>query len=189
MRSKRIKNLKFRRRRLGLTNYDKRLAMVKGGLERVVVRKTNKRILAQIIKYEVTGDRVVTSVDSSELSKSFGWPSRRNRPTAYLTGMLLAKKAKSKGDVILDIGITAPVKNSIPFVFARGCIDGGLKLRGKIEVDAKTFDATLIAKYAELLKKNPAEFKRQFGAYSEKGVSPESLPKLFNEVKEKIMKG
>jgi large subunit ribosomal protein L18 len=184
-----INDLKFRRRRLGLTNYQKRLALVKGGFDRVVVRKTNKRIIGQVVRYEETGDKIIVSADSNELAKKFGWPSRRNRPTAYLTGMLLAKKSKATEDVVLDIGITAPVKNSIPFVFARGCIDGGLKLRGKIEVEAKTFDASLIAKYAELIKKDAGTFKKQFGGYAESGVSPENLPKLFNEVKTKIMQG
>lgn len=187
MRAKIINNMKFKRRRLGLTNYKKRLALVKSDSERVVVRKTNRRIIGQIVKYEVKGDAVVACADSNELMKNYGWPSRTNRPTAYLTGMLLAKKAKAKGEVILDIGIAAPVKNSIPFVFAKGCVDGGLKLKGNFEVDMKMLDAANIAKYAETLKKDQAAFKKQFGGYAEKGVSPELLPKLFNEVKAKIM--
>ena len=42
-----INDVKFRRRREGITNYKKRLALVKSGLERVVVRKTNKRIMGR----------------------------------------------------------------------------------------------------------------------------------------------
>jgi len=186
MRSKIIQDVKFRRRREGLTNYRKRLALVASGLERVVVRKTNRRILGQLIKYEEKGDKVVASADSNELLK-YNWPSRRNKPTAYLTGLLLAKKAKSKGEIILDIGITAPVKNSIPFVFAKGCVDGGMKLRGKFEVKEDSCNSSEISKYAEILKKDNAEFKRQFGAYVDKGVAIEALPKIFNEVKAKIL--
>ncbi len=90
---------------------------------------------------------------------------------------------------MLDIGIVAPVRNSIPFIFAKGCIDGGLKLKGNLDIDMKMLDATQIAKYAESLKGDKAAFKKQFGGYSEKGVQPESLPKLFNEVKAKILQG
>ena len=88
-----IKEVKFRRRREGVTDYAKRLALVKSGLERVVVRKTNKRVLGQVIRYEEKGDKVIASAESGELAKKYGWPSRSNRPTAYLTGLLLARKS------------------------------------------------------------------------------------------------
>ncbi len=190
MRTKMIE-LKFKRRRQGLTNYDKRLALVKSGLERVVVRKTNKRIIGQIVKYDEKGDLVVTGVDSNELKKNYGWPSRRNKPTAYLTGLLLAKKAKDRSEMILDMGLSAPIKNSIPFVFAKGCVDGGLKLRGKFEIQEAAYDPSSIAKYAGMLKKDEKEMRNRFGGYVSGGVSLDSLPKLFNEVKAKIqnMKG
>jgi large subunit ribosomal protein L18 len=184
---KTINDMKFKRRRLGLTNYKRRLALVKGDMDRVVVRRTNKRIIGQVVSYQEKGDVIKACADSNDLVKAYGWPSRPNRPTAYLTGMLLAKKSKSKEEVVLDIGVVAPVRNSIPFIFAKGCIDGGLKLKGTLEIDPKLFDATQIAKYAEILKGDKDSFKKQFGAYSEKGVSPESLPKLFNEVKAKIL--
>jgi large subunit ribosomal protein L18 len=186
---KMIKDVKFRRRREGVTNYKKRLALVKSGLERVVVRKTNTRILGQVVKYGEKGDTIVATADSNELAKKYSWPSRRNRPTAYLTGLLLAKKAKSKEELVLDIGITTPVKDSIPFVFAKGCIDGGMKLKGKFEMKEELYNATQIAKYAGMLASKEAELKRQFGGYMEGKVSPDSLPKIFNEVKGKILQG
>lgn len=182
-----VNEVKFRRRREGVTNYRKRLALVKSGLERVVVRKTNKRILGQVVKYNEKGDTVVASADSNELIKKYNWPSRRNKPTAYLTGMLLAKKAKNTRELVLDIGITTPVRGSIPFVFAKGCVDGGMKLMGTFEIKEDAYNASQIARYAEMLKGKEQELKRQFGGYIAKGASPESLPKLFNEVKEKIL--
>lgn len=185
---KTVKDVKFRRRREGVTNYRKRLALVKSGLERVVVRKTNTRILGQVIRYGEKGDAVVASADSLELAKKYGWPGRSNRPTAYLTGLMLAKKSKAKGDLILDIGITAPVGGSIPFVFAKGCVDGGMKLRGSFEVKEEVYNASQTAKYAEQLKAKPELLKKQFGGYAAKSVNLEALPKLFNEVKEKILK-
>jgi large subunit ribosomal protein L18 len=181
---KQINEVKFRRRREGVTDYKKRLALVKSGLERVVVRKTNKRILGQVIRYTEKGDAVTASVTSDELAKKYGWPSRSNRATAYLTGMLLAKKAKSGGELILDIGITTPIKGSIPFTFAKGCVDGGMRLKGKFEVKEEMYNATPLAKYAAQLKSE--DVKRRFGGYASKNISVDSLPKLFNEVKAKI---
>ncbi len=189
MRSKTIQEVKFRRRREGVTNYKKRLALVKSGMERVVIRKTNKRILGQIIAYDAKGDKVVASANSEELTKKFNWPSRSNRSTAYLTGLLLAKKAKAKGEVILDTGLTRPVTASIPFVFAKGCMDGGLKLKANLEIKEELYNASQTAKYAEMLRGKQEQYKKQFSAYTSKGVSPESLPKLFNEVKAKILQG
>ena len=185
---KMINEVKFRRRREGVTNYAKRLALVKSGLERVVVRKTNKRVLGQVVKYEEKGDKVVASAESGELARKFGWPSRSNRSTAYLTGLLLAKKAKTKGELILDIGITTPIKSSVSFAFAKGCVDGGMKLKGSFEIKEEMYNASLTAKYAEQLKAKPEQLKKQFGGYIAANAQPETLPKLFNEVKEKILK-
>ena len=120
------KNIGFRRRYQALTNYKRRLALVKSGIERIAVRKSNRRIVAQLIRYEEQGDKVLVYIDSSKL-KEFNWPARSNRATAYLTGLLLArtvsKKAKPNTEYILDIGLSSPVKGSIPFTFAKGCID------------------------------------------------------------------
>lgn len=178
-----VRDLKFRRRREALTNYKKRYALVKSGSERVIVRKTNMRILGQIAKYSEKGDIILASAESNELKK-FNWPSRANRSTAYLTGMLLAKKAgEGKKEHILDIGLSSPVKGSIPFVFAKGCVDGGLKIKGDFKIDEKIYDGSNVKGLEGLKEKN----KHQHSAYSDKGINITSLNKMFNETKEKIM--
>lgn len=181
------KNSRFRRRREGITDYKKRLAMVKGGMDRVLIRRSNRRITGQVVKYEREGDRVLATVDSNELMK-MDWPSRSNRPTAYLAGLLLARKAnKLKGkEMILDIGLASPIKGSISFVFAKGCVDGGLKLKGKFEIDEKSYNSSATGAYAEELKKRGNAV--DFAAYAKKGVSAGSLPELFNKTREKILK-
>ena len=84
--------VKFRRRRQGLTNYKKRLALVKSKLPRFVVRITNRYIITQIVTYQENGDKVHLTVNSKSL-KSFGWKgSCKNLPSAYLTGYLIGKK-------------------------------------------------------------------------------------------------
>ena len=179
---------KFRRRKEGVTNYKKRLALVKSGLDRVVVRKSNRRIIGQLVRYEEKGDAVLARADSGELKALCGWPSRANRPTAYLTGLLLAKKAKGAGEsVVLDIGLSSPVEDSIPFVFAKGCADGGLELTGTFEIAESVYDATGIVKYAEALGKSQPD-AAHFKEYA-KETKVESLPELFKKAKEKLMKG
>ncbi len=96
-------------------------------MPRLVVRKSNRAHHMQVIKYEENGDKVVASVNSREL-KEMGWEPRCNIPTAYLTGLLLAKKWKGEGDS-LDIGLYKPVKGSVVFAAAKGAQDGGLKLQ------------------------------------------------------------
>ncbi|MGC9156977.1 MAG: 50S ribosomal protein L18 [Candidatus Micrarchaeia archaeon] len=176
----------FKRRRLGLTNYRKRLALVKSNMYRLVVRKTNRRIIGQVVQYDPSGDRVLASADSNELKK-LGWPSRANRATAYLTGMLLAKKFKQDDkELVLDIGLAASTKGSLPFVFAKGFSDMGKKLRGNFEIDEKLYSAGNVAAYAAMLAKEPEKLKRQFGEYIKAGVNPEKLGELFSEVKKKL---
>ena len=189
MRNEAAVNLKFKRRRQSVTNYKKRLALVKGGFDRIVVRQSSRRVLGQIVRYEEKGDKVVASVDSSELVEQYGWPGRSNRATAYLTGLLLAKKAKAKeGELVLDTGLSSPVKDSIPFVFAKGCIDGGLKIVGNIQVDEAAYAPERMLKYAEALAKSQKDAKH-FSAYEKNGAKLESLPELFKAARAKLTSG
>ncbi len=183
--------MKFRRRREARTNYKSRIALVSSGLDRITVRKTSRKIVSQIFRYDEKGDVALLYADSSELS-AFKWPSRSNRPTAYLLGLLLAKKIKAdsklkSAEFILDIGLSSPVKNSIPFVFAKGCIDGGIKLRSGISIDEKTYNCS-DAKYAkELKEKDPEKYKKQYSAYIKAGIEADALGSLFNKTKELIL--
>ena len=96
----------FRRRRKNLTNYAKRLALVKGNVPRLVVRKSSTGVLVQFMNFSAKGDTVLSSVHSSMLSK-YGWAPRCNAPTTYLCGLLAGKMAGKKGATafILDIGM------------------------------------------------------------------------------------
>ncbi len=187
---KMVKEVKFRRRSEATTDYRKRLALVKSGLDRVVVRKSNRRIIGQIVRYVPEGDRVIVHADSGELLK-LSWSSRANRPTAYLTGLLLARKAQaeSQNEHILDIGLASPVRNSIPFIFAKGCIDGGMKLRGTLEIDEKAYNCSNTKHIDELKSKDEAKYQKAYSAYIKSGTPPEGLGKTFNETKDRILKG
>ena len=176
-----------RRRRSALTDYSKRVELLKGGMPRVVVRKSNRGISIQIIGYEQRGDRVLASANSKELAK-MDWPSRSNIPTAYLTGLLLARKAKSiESNLVLDIGLYKPAKSTVVFAAAKGVVDGGLKLVNSIEFDPKRLSGQHIADYAKSLKSNDAAYKKQFSGYIEGKIDAERLAELFESAKKKIM--
>lgn len=167
-----------RRRRSSETDYVKRVKELKGGVPRLVVRKSNRGIITQIIKYEENGDKVAAVANSSEL-KAMGWEPRCNIPTAYLTGMLLAKKYK--GEANLDIGLAKPVQGSVVFAAAKGAQDGGLKLNGNIEIKPERISGSHIASYSKTV---PA----RFGGYSKAGFDPVKIKEKFEEVKGRIMK-
>jgi large subunit ribosomal protein L18 len=174
-----------KRRMLSLTNYKKRIKMLKSGMIRLVVRKSNRRIIVQLVKYEPNGDRIISSASSDSLSK-FNWEPRCNIPSAYLTGLLLAKKSKDikSGDVILDIGLSKPIKSSVIFAAAKGAQEGGLKLLGTYEIDESRIKGTHIAEYAKSL--GAEAMKKQF-AYSK--IDPKALPEAFEKVKAQIIGG
>ncbi len=118
----------FRRRRQGRTNYAKRLSLLKSGLPRLVVRKLNKMILVQLIKYSEKGDETISQASSREL-EAFGFVGKRNVPSAYLTGFLAGKKAAAKGvtNFVADFGLHTASKGGILFAAVKGAVDGGIK--------------------------------------------------------------
>jgi large subunit ribosomal protein L18 len=172
------------RRRSSKTNYKKRIALLKSGLPRIIIRKSNRGIIAQLVSYNPKGDIVVSSASSKELEAQ-GWLPRANIPTAYLTGMLLAKKAKGKyqGNVVLDIGLYKPVKSSVVFAGARGAVDGGMGVINSIEVDQDRISGKHIEDYARSMKEGSV----QFSAYGKEKVEVKEIRALFDEVKKKIL--
>src|SRR3989338_66668 len=99
-----------RRRAEQKTDYKARLLFLKSGKPRLVVRKTNRYIIAQVVESSIAQDKVLFGVTSKDLL-SKGWPkeksgSLKSLPAAYLTGLMLGKMAKGKvKETILDIGM------------------------------------------------------------------------------------
>jgi large subunit ribosomal protein L18 len=121
--------IKPRRRREGKTDYRHRLALLKSGEHRIVVRRSLKNIRVQFIEYAEQGDRVVTSVMGSDLVKQYKWKhSLSSTPAAYLTGLLAGSQAKKEGisSGVLDIGQQVPVKGSKVFAALQGILDAGI---------------------------------------------------------------
>ena len=118
----------FRRRREGKTDYRRRLALLKSGEARVVVRRTNGNIIVQFVGWAQEGDQVQATAVAQELAK-LGWEgSPKNTPAAYLTGLLAGKRAAAAGveSAVLDIGRHVPTKGSRIFAALKGVKDAGI---------------------------------------------------------------
>ncbi|MCL5433755.1 MAG: 50S ribosomal protein L18 [Candidatus Marsarchaeota archaeon] len=182
-----LKRIKKRRAK-GLTNYKKRIALLKGNYIRAVIRKSNRNILVQfvILDEKERSDKIVGSVNSSIL-KNFGWEPKRNIPTAYLTGLLAAKKFQDKGnEVVLDMGLYKPIKSSIIYAAAKGIVDGGIKLRNNIEVDENRIKGAHISSYAAILKSDEKQYKNKFSSYIKSKFDINKISELFEVAKMKI---
>lgn len=126
----------YRRKREGKTNYKKRLEYLKSKRVRLVIRKTNKHIIMQLVAYNPDGDKVLIGATSKQLEKH-GWKhSGKNISACYLTGLLLAKTAQAKNikGAILDLGLQTPKKGSRLYAALKGSIDGGLEIPAKEDV-------------------------------------------------------
>lgn len=185
-----VYKVSMKRRRRNLTNYAKRMGLIKSQLPRLVVRKSAKNVIVQFIIYGTDGDQTICSTNSKELSK-YGWPARRNTPTAYLTGMLAAKKALGKGvkKSIADIGLNTPSKGSLVFAAVRGAVLAGVEVPlGENMADENREKGAHIAELAKSIKGKP-EYESRFSAYLKAGVNPENLVDLFEKTKGSILRG
>ncbi len=120
----------FRRKREGKTDYNKRLALLKSGKPRLVIRLSNKLVRCQVIDRAAGGDAVKASATSQDLAK-LGWKGAgANTPAAYLVGYLCGKRAKKAkvGNAVLDMGFQAIVKGSNVFACLKGAVDAGLEV-------------------------------------------------------------
>jgi large subunit ribosomal protein L18 len=117
----------FRRRREGATDYAKRLKSLKGGKPRLIVRKTNKYVLVQLAEYSEAGDKILAGASSRDLA-GLGFPGKCNTPSAYLTGLLVGKKAMAKGvkGAVADFGRHTASKGSLLYSALKGAADAGL---------------------------------------------------------------
>ncbi len=178
----------YRRKREGKTDYKKRIKLLLGSKPRLVVRKSLKHLLIQLIEFQPQGDKVLITAHSGELEKH-GWKGgTSNTSAAYLTGLLLAKKAGKKLECVLDIGQYTSVKGSILYAAARGAADDGLTIPLSKEVvpSPQRIRGEHVASYAKHLKAHAEKYQKQFSAYLNAKLDPETLPVHFDQIKTKI---
>ncbi len=182
----------FRRRREGKTDYKSRRALVLSGLPRLVIRGTSKHIIIQVIEAQVTGDRVVASANSRELSEKYGWQgSCGNLSASYLTGFLCGYRATASGikEAVLDIGLQTPSRGARVFAALEGVIDAGVVVphdKGVLPDDSR-IGGQHIVDYANQLSSNPDIYQKLFSKYLSEKLKPEQLSEHFSSVKEKIV--
>jgi len=143
---------------------------------RLVIRKSNRVIYSQIVEYIPDGDKTLVAASSKQLVELGYKGYLKNTTSAYLTGLLIAKKAKENSikSVVADIGFYSIKKGAIVFALIKGAKDGGLdvNLEDSILPDEKRIQGNHIAEFAK--KQN---LKSEYVA----------LPKNFEEVKLKLL--
>ena len=181
----------YRRKREMKTDYKKRVAYLKSGRNRLVIRKSLKNILGSIVAFDAKGDKIIASVSSKELSK-MGWSfSNNNMSASYLTGYMLGVKAAAKNvsDAILDLGLQSTPKGGKLYAFLKGVLDGGITVPhdDTILPSEERIKGAHIANYAKELKsKDEAAFKKQFSGYAKTSINPDNITSQFEELKNKI---
>ena len=154
--------VKYRRRREGKTDYRARRRLVlqdknkyNSPKYRLVVRFTNKDVIAQIIYSKIVGDFVLAAAYSHELPKYGIKLGLTNWAAAYATGLLLARRVLKKlhldnkyqgsqvtGEdfnveeaegarpfkAILDVGLARTTTGARLFATLKGATDGGLNV-------------------------------------------------------------
>lgn len=123
---------RFNRRIRGLTDYALRLRMLKSGLTRAVIRKSNNNMLVQLVNYENQGDKIVTSAKARDL-KQLGFTLHTgNLTAAYLTGMLAGKRLLNTGfkeECIIDLGLQKSIYGTRVYAAVKGLVDSGVNVK------------------------------------------------------------
>ncbi len=181
----------LRRRRKNKTDYRKRKIMVTSKTPRFTVRASLKNMNTQVVQAHAKGDVTLTTANSRELAE-YGWKAHcGNIPAAYLTGLLLGFKAQSKGieQANPDIGLRRASLGARVFAAIKGAVDSGLTVPcGDVLPEESRIKGEHISSYARrLVESNPELYKRRFSTYLLKNLSPEQLPRHFNEVKSNIL--
>jgi large subunit ribosomal protein L18 len=140
---------------------------------RMVVRKTNRALIIQLVTALPEGDRTLVVANSRDLAELGYTGPGGNLPAAYLTGLLFAARARKAGyeAAILDIGLHRATRGARIFAALKGAVEGGLEIPHGEEIlpDDARVRGEHIAAYAP-----------------EKGSS---LPEQVTQVKDRIAKG
>jgi large subunit ribosomal protein L18 len=174
-------NVPMRRRREVRTDYHQRLRLLKSGKPRLVARKSNRHVTAQLIVTGPNGDETAASAHSSDLAEH-GWEAPTgNLPSAYLTGLLAGKRALDAGleEAVLDIGLNSPTPGSKVFAIQEGAIDAGVEIPHNEDVLAEwpRNRGEHIAEYAE--QRDEPLYSGDFDATE--------LPAHFDDVREELL--
>lgn len=129
-----IKKTVKKRRLRNKTDYLTRLKLLKSEKPRLVFRRTNRSVIAQVVESREAQDKILFGLTSKALLK-YGWPenfknSLKSIPASYLTGYLISKKIQENkiSTPIVDFGMYRTIHKTKLFAFLKGVIDGGLNI-------------------------------------------------------------
>jgi large subunit ribosomal protein L18 len=147
---------------------------------RVVVRKTGRNLIVQLVEHGTAGDRTLASANAQELKKLGYKAATGNTPAAYLTGLLFARRALEAGHskAVLDLGLNANSRGSRAFATLLGAVEGGLDIphgREPLPLPARLHGEHIVAYATD----NPTRFSRY-------GIDPKDLPNHIDAVKQRI---
>lgn len=179
----------FKRKREGKTDYGKRLNHLKSEKTRFVIRPSVNNLSIQAVDYNADGDKVITTVKSTDLKK-YGWGySTGNIPSSYLTGLLFGKIIKEKiKEGIIDIGLNSITKGTRIPAAIKGIVDSGIKVNHNESIfpSEETISGKKIAEFAKMLSKDEEKYRKQFSKYLKNKQMLELMAEQFEKVKIKI---
>ncbi|HEY9245727.1 MAG TPA: 50S ribosomal protein L18 [Candidatus Methanoperedens sp.] len=158
--------VKFKRARIGKTDYRARKQLLISKTPRLVVRKSLKNTIIQLVQHAAAGDVTVASANTSDLRKYGYTGGTGNLPSAYLAGLLLGYRAKKIGQTgaNLDLGLYKATKGGRIFAAVKGALDSGMEIPHDPDVFAK--DERIMGKHIDNYRKtNQSE---QFEAVKQK---------------------
>lgn len=180
----------YRREREGRTDYRYREKLLRSRKPRLVVRISLRHVRAQVATPASSGDDILASAFSKELSE-WGWKGyTSNTPAAYLVGLLCGHRAIDSGveESVLDIDRFVSSPQAKVFAVLKGALDSGLDVphREDFLPTEERCRGEHISSYAQKLKPDKEKYKSQFGKYLRNDLPPEGLPEHFTQVKKKI---
>jgi large subunit ribosomal protein L18 len=126
-----------RRRKEAKTDYRKRMILLKADKPRIVIRRTNKYFIVQLVESSEAQDKVVKTL-SSKVLLNHGWSkdsvgSLKSVPAGYLTGKIFAKELGDT-ECIIDLGMVKTIFGNRAFAVVKGLVDGGAKISANKKV-------------------------------------------------------
>ncbi|MFA4960531.1 MAG: 50S ribosomal protein L18 [Candidatus Pacearchaeota archaeon] len=156
----------IRRRRMeNKTDYKLRKKILESKFPRIVIRKTNKYFIVQVVESSEAQDRVIKTITSKKLLE-YGWDKKmtgslKSIPAGYLTGLVAAKEI-GKGNFTVDLGMYRTLTGCRVFSVVKGLIDGGLGISANEKVfpsEDRINGEHLKAEMKELISKVKSKIK------------------------------
>ncbi|EQD49085.1 50S ribosomal protein L18P, partial [mine drainage metagenome] len=107
-----------------------RLALLRSGKARFVVRPSKKGFTAQIVQYRPAGDKILCTVTEKTLVKMKVYKDSNNTPASYLIGYITGLKAQKLGidEAVMDIGRYQITKGGRISAALKGLVDSGMTI-------------------------------------------------------------